>query len=212
VTNISNEKKGLHRILEFTFIYNLVQNVLGSTNAHDVFINEYIKPVENNKILDFGSGTGTLFEDLKNINGITYIGIEPNSEYVKKCSQLYEDFKNARFYNGSTEILESIVENFDIIIVSAVLHHLQSNHWKEILEKLYSKLNDGGKIVILDIVFHRNQHPIAKLLVGLDRGISVLDIDEYLTLLKGNYRLDFDLRTDLMRVPYSQIISTIYKN
>jgi len=211
LTSISNEKKGMHSLLKFSTVYNIVQNILGSRRAREIFINEYIKPRRNSKILDFGSGTGALFEEIKNIPGLKYFGIEPNNKYVIDCKLNNESFQNAIFFSGSIEVLESIDEKFDTIVVAAVLHHLKTEYWSEILEKLYSKLAVGGKIVLVDIVFHENQHFISKLLVSLDRGVSVLKEHDYLRLIKGEYKMGYDLRTDLMRVPYSHIISTIYK-
>lgn len=211
MSDLSNEKKGFHSILKFSFIYNLVQKVLGSNRARSIFVKEYIRPIKNCRVLDFGSGTGSLFEELKNVEGLNYFGIEPNTKYVNDCKLLYKECDNAHFYNGSLETLHSMTENFDIIILSAVLHHLKTEFWNEVIEKLHSKLNYGGRLIILDIVFHEKQPLIAKTLVSLDRGISVLDVKEYLGLITSTYRLHYDIRTNLMRVPYSHIITTIFK-
>jgi 2-polyprenyl-3-methyl-5-hydroxy-6-metoxy-1,4-benzoquinol methylase len=66
-SNIANEKNGIHSILRFNFIYDLVQNLLGSNRGREVFIRDYIKPLNGQKILDFGCGTGTLFNELKHL-------------------------------------------------------------------------------------------------------------------------------------------------
>ena len=207
--NISNEKKGLHNLLRISFVYNLVQFILGTKRGRDIFINDYIKPIAGDKILDFGCGTGSLFGDLKYLNNFTYFGIDPNDKYINLCRTRYSDFQNAHFSLGSIEILESISEKFDTIVLSAVLHHLSIDSWSEIIKKLYLKLNSGGKIVLLDIVFHPNQNFISKILVSLDRGISVLELEDYLSLIAGNYEIESNLRTNLMRFPYSHIITTI---
>ena len=207
--NITNEKNGIHSLLRFNFIYNLVQTLLGSKHFRDIFMKEYVKPANGQKILDFGCGTGTLFEELKHLKDLTYYGIEPNVRYVESCQNLYGNFQNVYFINGSIDELNQIPEKFDSIIVSAVLHHLKTEYWADIVKSLYLKLNEGGKLILLDIVYHPSQHLVSKFLISLDRGESVLNIDEYLKLIKGDYVVNSELRTDLMRIPYSHLITTI---
>jgi ubiquinone/menaquinone biosynthesis C-methylase UbiE len=177
--------------------------------ANDIFVNDYIKPVDDQTILDFGCGTGKLFESLNNWNNIKYYGIEPNCKYVDVSKIRYKRFRNAHFYVGSVEVLSSISQNFDTIIVSAVLHHMQTETWSRTLNTLYLKLKPGGKIILLDNVFHPNQNLFSRFLVSLDRGKSVVEINEYLNLISGNYHVKYDLRTDLLNVPYSHVITTI---
>jgi|688.fasta_scaffold376042_1 2-polyprenyl-3-methyl-5-hydroxy-6-metoxy-1,4-benzoquinol methylase len=208
-SNIANEKDGIHSLLRFNFIYDLVQNLLGSNRGREVFIRDYVKPLNGQKILDFGCGTGTLFKELKHLKDITYYGIEPNAQYVNACRKIYSSFQNAHFINGSVDKLDHISEKFDSIVVSAVLHHLKTEYWPDLIKSLYLKLNEGGKIILLDIVFHPSQHIVSKILISLDRGESVLNIDDYLKVIKGNYVVKSDLRTDLMRIPYSHLITIV---
>jgi ubiquinone/menaquinone biosynthesis C-methylase UbiE len=209
MANLSNEKSGIHNVLRLTFVYDFVQYLLGSGRGRDVFIKDYIKPSKGDRILDFGCGTGTLFSDLNFIEEIEYFGIDPNEQYIDHCHKNFSSNRNAHFFVGSLEIIDSISEHFDTIVLSAVLHHLSVDAWPKIIEKLFLKLSPGGRIVLLDIVKHPNQHLISKFLVSADRGVSVLHINDYLKKISGNYSVNYDLRTDLMRVPYSHIISII---
>ena len=205
----SNERKGLHLFLNFSFVYNFLQNILGSKKLRLIFVHDYIRPLDGQTILDFGCGTGKLFELLNGIADVKYFGIEPNPKYVEGSKKRYGKFNNAQFYCGSIEVLESVSEKYDTIVMSAVLHHLQTEIWSKIIEALYVKLKPGGRIVLLDNVFHPNQNFLSKLLIGLDRGQSVVHIDNYIGLISRNYILEYDLRTDLLNVPYSHIITTI---
>jgi ubiquinone/menaquinone biosynthesis C-methylase UbiE len=196
-------------MLCFGSIYNFINKILGSKKATLIFVNEYIKPKMGDEILDFGCGTSSLLSYLKDVKDLTYVGIDPNSHYIKKSLINFSFFKNAQFYVGSIEVMDSINKKFDIIVLSAVLHHVSTEHWSSILEKLYSKLKPGGRIVLLDNVFHSNQNFISKLLISLDRGKSVVNISRYLKLVSGNYIIDYDLRLDLLNFPYSHLITTI---
>jgi ubiquinone/menaquinone biosynthesis C-methylase UbiE len=199
----------MFQLLRLTLIYNFVQSILGAKRSSLIFLDEYIKPAKHDKVLDFGSGSGKLFHQIKDIPGILYVGIEPNARYVNYCQDLYRNYENATFHLGSIEVLDLVKEKFDTIVICAVLHHLNTNDWPSIIKKMYLSLNPGGKIVLLDTVFHPNQGFISKLLGRLDRGQSVINIHNYLDLISGNYEIKYDIRTDLLKIPYSHIITTI---
>jgi SAM-dependent methyltransferase len=212
VVDISNERRGIHQILRFTWAYNAVQNVLGGRAGTKFLVDNFIKPKSGDNILDFGSGTGSLFNFLNLIDGITYTGIEPNPEYTRICQADFKGFPNANFYTGSIEIVNSLAEEFDIIIVFAVLHHLNLNSWPTILESLFDKLRKGGRLLLLDNILHDGQNLVSKTLIKLDRGQSILHEDDYKNYIKNSgYSFESIIKTDLMKVPYSHILTTIKK-
>ncbi len=212
VVDITNERNGIHQILRLTWVYNAVQKLLGSRDGVKFLMDTFIKPKSGDNILDFGSGTGSLFNSLNLIERITYTGIEPNAEYTKMCKANFANFPNATFYTGSIEKVNSLNEEFDIVIIFAVLHHLNLESWPDILESLYGKLKKGGRILILDNILHDKQNIISRTLIKLDRGQSILHEDDYKNYIKNSgYSFDSIIKTDLMKVPYSHILTTIKK-
>jgi 2-polyprenyl-3-methyl-5-hydroxy-6-metoxy-1,4-benzoquinol methylase len=209
----SNQKTGIHNILNISFFYNFVESVLGGKKATNLFIRNYVVPIQGENVLDFGAGTCVLFEELQKIKNLSYTAIEPNQRYVENSKRRYGSHSNANFYIGSTEVLNQLRNDFDKIIVCAVLHHINIELWPQILHNLANKLRDGGKIILLDPVIHEKQNWIARFLISIDRGKSIVDVDKYIKVLSEcGYSTNSTLRTDLLRVPYSHLITTLKKS
>jgi SAM-dependent methyltransferase len=210
--NLSNEKQGIHSILRLPYVYSKLQKLLGGDEVTKYLVDFFIKPISGENILDFGSGTGALFDHLNLFNNITYTGIEPNSNYTDKCKIKFKDFTNASFHTGSIDVVTSMTEEFDKITVFAVLHHLNIDSWLTILESLHSRLRKGGKLLLLDNVFHEGQNIISKTLIKFDRGQSVMHENDYKNTIRSfGFNFDSEIKTDLLRIPYSHILTTIYK-
>jgi SAM-dependent methyltransferase len=212
VVDISNERKGIHQILRLNSVYNFVQNLLGGRASTKLLVEIFIQPGSGATVVGVGSGPGSLFNYLNLVDGVTYTGIEPNADYTSLCKVDFKEFPNANFYTGSIEIVDSLNEEFDVIIVFAVLHHLNLDSWPTVLESLYGKLKKGGRLLLLDSILHDKQNLISKILIKLDRGQSILHEVEYKRVIQSSgYSFDSIIKTDLLRVPYSHILTTIKK-
>ena len=211
MNDISNEKRGIHAILRLSWVYNAVQKLLGSKSSTKYLVDMFIQPKSGDNILDFGSGTGSLFNYLNLIDGITYTGVEPNASYISACKVNFKNFSNANFYTGSIETVESIDEKYDLIIVFAVLHHLDLNSWPGIIDSLHGKLKKSGRLLLLYNILYDGQGFISKTLGRIDRGQSILRERDYReVLIRSGHRFETSVKTDLMKIPYGHILTTIY--
>ena len=209
--DISNEKKGIHTILKISSVYNAVQKLLGSKSSTKYLTDMFIQPKSGDNILDFGSGTGSLFNFLNLVDGITYTGVEPNANYISTCRVNFRNFSNASFYTGSIETVKSFDEKFDLIIVFAVLHHLDLSSWPGIIDSLHGKLKKSGRLILMDNILHDGQSFISRTLVKLDRGQSILHEKDYRdVLIRSGHSFETIIKTDLLNLPYSHILTTIY--
>ncbi len=97
-----------------------------------------VLPFIRGKALDYGCGTGhmTAYFDPDN-----YLGADIDNESIKIASS---DKSNYRFV--SLGDLEQNTEKFDVVILLAVIEHVE-NHLK-LLDLLKNKLHKGGKIII----------------------------------------------------------------
>ena len=126
--------------------------------AHEYY-DEFISNYENATFLDVGCNTGKqamMFVDgRKEID--KYIGIDREIAAIERGKEL---FPNAYFYVGNCvsdefdDLLYRIeeeldIDGFDIINLSMVLLHIKEPHI--LLDTLRSHLNEGGRIIILDI-------------------------------------------------------------
>lgn len=112
-------------------------------------------------ILDIGCGAGNntlkLLERLPNLNCDLIDLSQPmldraqsriKAESLGQIRTLQEDFRKAALPS----------ENYDIVIASAVLHHLRDDEdWEQAFKKIYEITAPGGSVWITDLVTHENE-------------------------------------------------------
>jgi ubiquinone/menaquinone biosynthesis C-methylase UbiE len=202
--------KLLKNNLENPIIYNFFEKIAGVSRPRKKFVEEFIKPKENEKILDIGCGTGELLDFFpKKIN---YLGIDNNFEYIKYAKKKYKD--RGEFICSEIGSNKKIIkdEYFDIVMSAGVIHHLDDNSSKKLLEESMRALKKGGRFASFDPLLIKNQRLISRLLVQNDRGNFVRNIKKYENLLKEtfkNYKLFH--KNDLHYYNYDILIMTAYK-
>lgn len=118
------ERRGLHSALAFSWFYAAFQRSLGSRRAARMIERDYLGSmvVSEAKILDIGCGTAQLLRYHPSIETSSLVGVEPNIDYVRSGQQR---FQSARFHHGTPNSLsEDIGEQFDLVILNGVIHHL----------------------------------------------------------------------------------------
>jgi len=137
-------------------------------------------------ILDIGCGAGNY-----PVNLLTRINSNPNVTLVdlsqpmlsKACERVGQLTTGAvRAVKGDFRTAALGENSFDIIIATAVLHHLREDKdWHDAFSTCYKWLKPGGSIWIFDLVAH-NQAQVHKLIYEVKYG-------NYLTALKDeDYR------------------------
>jgi 2-polyprenyl-3-methyl-5-hydroxy-6-metoxy-1,4-benzoquinol methylase len=102
--------------------------------------------------------------------------------------------------------------SFDLIVISAVLHHLNDDECASLFRSLEPLLREGGRIVTIDAVDLPKQRIIAKLFNGMDSGLNIRTPEAYLRLFDGlPFIATQKLFHDLLRIPYDHIIMTVRK-
>ncbi len=107
-------------------------------NQTDPLAQLSIQPDE--KILDFGCGTGELTRKIA-LQGGRVVGIDPSAEMIAVAR---EQFSDIEFYNCDVREFNSS-EKFDKIFSNDVLHWIKQP--QPTLKKLYDLLRDNGKFV-----------------------------------------------------------------
>lgn len=125
------------------------QKVIKDTNFTYINVLELLKNniKKKSNILDYGCGVGTLsFYLASKGNKVFGLDISPRAIEVAKRSLPQAPFKkNTNFVAGSLTWLK-IRRKFDIVLASEVLEHIPDENL--VLEKIYSIMKKGGKLII----------------------------------------------------------------
>jgi SAM-dependent methyltransferase len=206
---VPNEfQEGLYPVMRTTLaipkIYNLFSKIVGS-NARTIYVGKYIRPKEGERILDIGCGTADILSYLPSVE---YLGLDMNQAYI--------DYAKKRFGNKGTFLTKKankvVIDelssyDFDKVLATGVLHHLNDDEAIQLFELARSALKRGGQLITLDGCYRKGQSRIARFLLSKDRGKYVRNKDEYLGLACRLFdRIRVDIREDLLRIPYTLII------
>ncbi|QLY78447.1 class I SAM-dependent methyltransferase [Clostridium intestinale] len=132
-------------------------------NRAKIISDEIANSIDINKgcsAMEFGCGTGLIsFNLVEKFENITLIDSSRGMiDVVKEKIEKYE-VDNMKPY--ALDIFdEEIIETFDVIYTSMVLHHIQDI--SGLANKFYALLNDGGQVIIVDLdkedgSFHKNE-------------------------------------------------------
>ena len=202
---MESERSGVYRVLRLSVVYDLVQRIFGAEDGLRQYVSTHIRPFAGARILDIGAGTGSI---AKFLGAVDYLGIEPNPTYVADFNKR-EGTATKRLISGVTQTVRVADDAFDIVVISAVLHHVSDEIAQSILAYAHKALRPGGRVVLLDPVLHNGQGRLSRFFVSRDRGKHVRQETAYKALFTGsNLDVSFTIRTDLNRLPYSHILAT----
>ncbi len=112
-------------------------------------------------VLDIGCGAGNyslkLLERLPDLN---FTLIDLSQPMLERAQQRVGSKTSGRveLLQGDIRQLDLGVNQYDIILAAAVLHHLRSDdEWEAVFERIYRSLRPGGSFWISDMVEH--SHP-----------------------------------------------------
>jgi SAM-dependent methyltransferase len=176
---------------------------LGADKAITRYVNEILQPTPGMKILDVGCGPASILAYLPPLD---YTGIDLNEKHIAYARRRYGD--RGRFIVGDAAgDLQQEERQFDLINVSALLHHISDDEAISLFASLARLLKPDGRIVTIDNVWLPRQRIAVRLINHLDSGTNIRTPEGYLRLLNG---MGFDVRTlflnDLLRIPYDHFI------
>jgi SAM-dependent methyltransferase len=200
---MSHRSTGIYRIFESAAVYERFQRLLGSDAARRRFVRDFLRPFPGARILDIGCGTGAILDYLP--REVDYVGYDLNPRYVEAARRRY--LHRGRFSCARVEEAPEEPGGFDLVLATAILHHLDDSEADRLLASAYRHLRPGGALVTLDPVRHPGQSKVARLLVALDRGQRVRTPEGYRDLAAAHFpSVETALLTDLMPIPYSHFL------
>ena len=196
----------LYRLVTIPKFYSGLQHLLGWTEGRQRLLEELIRPQPDTKVLDVACGPGSLFPYLSQTD---YTGIDLNVRSIQHARELYGN--RGRFLAGDvTHGLPGEAGSYDLIVVSALLHHLGDNEARTLFSELQGLLKPAGRIVTIDNVWLDRQHPVACLVNRLDSGLNVRTPEQYEALVAHlPLYAESRLYRDLLRIPYDHFCMTL---
>ena len=184
-------------------IYRVFRSLTGSARVNREFIDHYVRPRDDDAVLDLGCGPGDVFELLPRVR---YVGIDMSPAYIAAARRRFGE--RAAFYCGDLNGLKpEQLGDFDAVLAMGVIHHLADQEVLSMLLKVKRLLKPGGRFISYDPCFTEPQHPLARWIHRHDRGRYVRFDHEYQRLISQvfeHYRQN--VRTDLCTVPATVIL------
>ena len=199
------KNSSIYKILEFPLIYDTVESMFGAQAVNKRFVEEYVQPQQRARVLDIGCGTARIIEQLP--ADVDYCGFDINPRNIAAAKRNYADRGEFSCSKVTTSVDLPLPGEYDLVLATHVLHHLNDQEAKELFSIAYSCLGFGKKLVTIDPVLVPNQPFIARLLIGLDRGKYVRTSEQYRELVSPNFsRVETCVVSDMFRYPYNHHI------
>jgi SAM-dependent methyltransferase len=190
-------------VLNFSAGYRLFSSLVGG-NAWQIYMAEYVKPIEGEKVLDIGCGPADVLNHLPKCD---YTGFDISPEYIASAQKRFGG--RGRFYCSDVGLVSVEKEHgtFDLVIATGVLHHLDDETAGKLLDLARRAMRPGGRFISYDGCYVPGQSKIAQWLLSHDRGKHIRTQEEYLRLAAARFsKVESELRHDLLRVPYTHLI------
>lgn len=191
------------RVLEIPVIFESYQAMVGAPSCHDRFIRDYVAARSSETVLDVGCGTGVSLNSLP--RPIGYTGIDISDAYIRRA-QAQHGNDGVFLAADATGAVPEVAGPFDRIFAFGVLHHLSPEQVHGLIANLTRWLKPGGSFTSIDPCFIEGQNAIARYIVQQDRGQFVRTPEALFVLFKDAFAGDVEVVTDMLRIPYTQVI------
>lgn len=189
--------------LEIGSIYNFFSWLISKLGYSKLFLfSKYLPYTPGEKILDLGCGPGT---NSKFFMPNDYYGLDISRHYIQQATI---NSPNHQFFCGDFLQLDQLWENsFDIVLMSGLLHHLPDDQASAFINKAYSLLKQGGKLIAIENCVHAKQARLKKKIILLDRGEFVRDPNKIKNLAKtSDFQAQIFIEENLLLIPYTHCI------
>lgn len=188
------------RALEVPLVYRLLQAPFQERKIAPCLAQLALTP--QTRLLDVGCGPGT---NAHHFAHTQYTGIDVNQDYIRSARRRY----SGRFVVGDVTNPEVLPrEQFDIILLNSLMHHLPDDVVAHLLSRLVQRLAPQGRIHILDLILPPDASA-ARLLARMDRGRFARPLDAWHALFAQSMHIE-QLATFPLGVPGLPLWQMVY--
>ncbi|WP_414688531.1 class I SAM-dependent methyltransferase [Mycobacterium sp.] len=138
--------------------YDLLTRALGMGKAYDSLVAQ-AELTDGLRVLEIGSGTGNVTTRVKRVApGADVIGADPDPLAIARAQRKVRGLTGIRFERAYAQELPFPDGEFDRVLSSMMLHHLDDDVKVGALAEVYRVLRPGGRLHILDIGGHVTAH------------------------------------------------------
>jgi SAM-dependent methyltransferase len=163
---------GLRSILALPWVYRLFAHVLGSKANKRWFIDDVLRLRDGQKLVDVGCGPADILDRLPRIE---YVGLDISDVYIQAARAKFKTRSGAKFLSGRVEdwARDTLTHEADLVLANGVLHHVDDNDAKKILEFAYRALKDNGRFIFYEPCYLIWQSGISAYFMSRDRGQNI---------------------------------------
>lgn len=193
-------------ILGVPFFYNTLQKLL-TNRPRQLFVDDYVRPKPGERVLDMGCGTGNMLAFFD--ESTDYVGVDLSQPYIDDAKKRYGD-RGTFICSSVGEVADQEPASFDIVIAVGLLHHIDDDLTRKMMETVDACLKPTGRYVGVEPAFVKGQAKVAEWMLKLDRGEYIRRPEDYVELLESSFdNVSSEVRHDLMRVvSYTHCILT----
>ena len=178
---MSQVTTGLLSLLSVPLVYETFQHLMGAHEGRKTFVSRFIEPYPVNTILDIGCGPAGILAYLPDVD---YYGFDISESYIAKAKETYGSKGHFFAKQITDDDIDSLPE-FDVVLLSGVLHHVDDGTAVQILKLAYQALKPGARLITIDGCLVEGQNIFARYLIKHDRGKNIKTEDGYVELARN---------------------------
>ena len=140
---------GLRSILALPWVYRLMAHILGNEANRQWFIDDVLCLRDGQKLVDVGCGPADILDRLP---GVEYVGLDISDVYIQAARAKFKTRSGTKFLSGSVEnwTRNPLTYEADVVLAHGVLHHVDDDEAKKILEFAYRALKNNGRFIFYE--------------------------------------------------------------